>query len=345
MPHAPLRLPLAALAAALVAASGCDFTPTLDIETPEHEAGAVVRAVLAADSVAVVRVGRSHDPYGRRVRYGGPEETPQATVTLLRDGQPVETLALRSEPCQGGFYYEGPELEERECGPYVGAVPVEAGGTYTVRVEIAGLPTAEGTVTVPARPQIEVEEEPTAETEPRRFRVRLTDAPGAGGRYGLALLQAETYPDRECDPPDYEVCRDVVRTQQYPISFDTSNPVLISAAREVPGDVGLRFVAFSDQTFDGQTFTFEIEEGEGYFCCIEGAGGGSDLPTRALIVQVAALSETVYDAHQISRFSLGDDNPFAEPADLPSNVTGGYGVVGAVAVAEASFAVSRPSVP
>lgn len=326
------RLPLLVLLAAV--ASACDFQPTLDIDTPEHEERLVLRAVLAADSVAVVRVGRSQDPYGGR-RYDRVEETPAGRVTLLRDGRPVEVLRIRSETCYDsstGYNEETGEYGRPfECGAYVGTVPVEAGGTYTLRAEVAGLPTAEGTVTVPLRPTLTAAEEPRAAGAPRQFRLRLADPAGGDGRYGLAVLSRRAgFFSRTCEG---EVCRDTsgyfLSPDRYPVSFETSDPTLVAAARQVPGD-GIEFVTFTDQTFDGETFAFtiEVDTQRRY---------DSGVAEGPLTVQLAALSGDVYDAYQISYFSLGDDNPFAEPTNLPSNVVGGYGIVGAVALAEVAF--------
>ena len=58
--------------------------------------------------------------------------------------------------------------------------------------------------------------------------------------------------------------------------------------------------------------------------------------TGAIRVQVTAMTAELYDAYQITNFEV-DVNPFAEPADLPINVLGGYGRVGAVAVTEVRF--------
>lgn len=331
----PSFRPVAACAGLLAAAllGACDFTPTLDIDTPEHEARTVLRAILAADSVAVVRVGRSWDPYeGRPVSsYGQRPETPTARVTLLRDGQPVETLAIRSETCEdysrGNPYTDGPRTYE--CGPYAGSVPVEAGGTYTIRAEVEGLPVAEGTVTVPLRPDVSVEEEAVGADEARRFRIRLRDAAGKGDRYGLSLFSSRIgFRSTECDGDG--VCRDTSGVFEadgrYPLSFETSDPVLLAAAREIPGE-GIEFVTVTDETFDGREWAFSIvADPRGRY--VKGVADGP------LAVQLAALSTEIFDAYQISHFSLGDDNPFAEPANLPSNVEGGYGIVGAVAVVE-----------
>ena len=341
-PMPRLRLAALVLASALpVALAACDFTPALDIDVPEHEARAVIRAVLAADSVAVVRVGMSEDPYGARRTYNRFDATPAARVTLLREGGVVEVLAVRSLRCED-FSREG--TPTYECGPYAGTVPVEAGATYTVRVEMDGLPTAEGTVTVPPRPTVTAEEvtaegEPTGLPEPRRFRVRIADAPGRGDRYGFGVVRSfESYTTVSATCDKAGVCRDSVTVGTAPyrvaLSFRTNDPVLLAATRQVPGDA-VELATFTDQTFDGAAFSFEVEIDDFYYGDYD--DGAFAVDYGPLTVQVAAFSTEVYDAYQISAFSLGDDNPFAEPANLPSNVEGGYGLVGAVALAEVVF--------
>ena len=325
----------------LAALAGCDFTPTLDIDLPEHQRRTVVNALLAADSVAVVRIGVSTDPYtfDPRSYYGGDAETnAQAAVTLLRDGREVERLRVRSVQCDR---YDGRtgEVSFYECGPFVGAVPLEAGGRYTVRVEQEGLPAAEGTVTLPGRPALAVEEEEATEEGRRRFRVRVADPAGRGDRYGVALIQGpyrETY--TECDyrtnPP---TCVEKTAMRRRPSFFSSSDPVILAAARDLDVDNSfLRFVSVDDQSFDGRTWAFTITAGYGgYYGYDDGSGSENDV----LTVQVAALAQDVYDAYQIATFGgQGEDNPFAEPINLPSNVTGGYGLVGGLTLAEVTMA-------
>ena len=344
---APRLLPLAALA---LLVGGCDFTVPLDIDVPAHEPAAVISAVLATDSVAVVRLGVSTDPYrSNRYSYGPLATREDAVVTLLRDGQPVETLAVRSERCEdynsGYDPQTGRPLRTFECGPFAGRVPLEAGATYTVRAEIPGLPPAEGSVTMPRAPTITAEElAPVAGDfggERRRFRVRVQDAAGRGDRYGVSVLRGPNrYEGQYCDPPDYTVCRDTVYVDpsRYLSYFESSDPVIVSAARDVPGS-GTSFVSVDDQTFDGQAWTFTVTIDDGYYY---GPYGG-DSPEQPLAVQVAALSESVYEAFLADRFgSNGDDNPFVEPTNRPSNVAGGFGLVGGVALAEVVFEGERP---
>jgi hypothetical protein len=336
------RLPLAALAAAAsLALAACDFTPSLDIDTPEYEPRAVINAVLQTDSVAVVRVGVTDDPYRQTpdpYAYRQQPTRTDATVTLLRDGQPVETLAVRSRQCLGDTY--DPETGEQgtyQCGPFAGAVPLEAGVAYTVRVEVPGLPAAEGTVTMPAVPHVTVEEiEPDGNE--RRFRVRVEDPGGLGDRYGVSLL--ELSPDYVCyDREDGREC-ETIRVNRHNRRFETSDPVILASASEVPGE-DVWFASVTDETFDGQTWSFTMSADEFFY------HGDEYTQDRGLVVQIATLSGDVYDAYRIATFggASGDENPFAEPVNLPSNVTGGYGLVGAVGAAEVAFEVEAPPAP
>lgn len=319
----------ALLTVLFVAASGlaaCDFTPTLDIETPEYVAGVAVRGFLVADSVALVRLGESWNPYeGRPADQGYRPETPVATVTLLRNGQPIDVLTVRSETCER-FDPRTGAFTPYECGPYRGAVSIEAGATYTLRAEVEGLPPAEATVEVPRRPMLAVTEEPTGPDAPRRFRVRLGDPAGAGDLYGLSLLREFTYATTISCDPETGVCRDTTVTERFPTAFDTSDPVLLAAAAEIDGNIS--FVTFTDETFDSEVKEFTLSADARY---------GPDVQDRGFTVQVAAMSGDIYDTYRITYFGGGDENPFAEPVNLPSNVEGGYGLVGGITLAEVAF--------
>ena len=317
-----------------VLAAGCDFTPTLDIETPAYQAGVVVRSMLVADSVATVWVDESWDPYQGRPRDRSSAYPPSpaglfsAEVTLLRDGAVVERLTERRDRCVDESQPpvpEGGEVETFPCGPYQGTVTVEAGAAYTVRAVAEGRPPAEGTVTVPRRPGLEVEELARAGGD-RQIRIRLADPAGAGDRYGLTLYSFRTsFPGGVCDNNG---CRDTTyvidNPDFYPLAFDTSDPVVLAASREIAGS-GISFASFPDDTFEGQTKAFTIKPSSRY---------RSEDTDQALRVQVAALSADLYDLYQIEQFGGGEDNPFAEPINRPSNVVGGYGIVGALALAE-----------
>ena len=323
---------------ALLVLAGCDLSSSLDIETPPYEAGVVARSVLAAGQPAQVRLSVSRDPYAVDSAGTGLVQRPSRVdgrVVLLRDGVEVEELRSISWTCYrtttGGCNAETGLGEQTrsgpfECGMYRSAGPVEPGDRIELRTELPDLPPASAYVTVPAAPVVEA----TATDLPdgrRRFAVRLTDPPGLGDRYGLNIT-------REYDRVTRSECRvggraDTVvalaRPASYRSNFSTSDPILVTGAREAGSSI--HFVTFPDDAFDGRTREFVIEAT---------ATGGHEFDTGAVVVQVTAMTAELYDAYQITNFEL-DENPFAEPADLPLNVEGGYGRVGAVATTEIRF--------
>ncbi len=317
--------------------AGCDFAPVLDIDLPDYQPGTVINAVLVADSVAVVRLSVSVDPYASDVEsrpLNQAETNPDAVVTLMRDGQPMERLRVRPKECFG-LNRETGDVFAYECGPFVSASALEAGGRYTIRVEQPGLPVAEGTVTLPQRPVLTVTEEAPLDNGRRRFQVRVTDPAGRGERYGVSLVRG---PFREqgqtCEvgasPP---VCRDTTYVIRQPTYFSSSDPVILAGARNLDLDDAIyRFASVDDQSFDGRTWSFTMT-----------ASGSGDFYDQyasrdVFTIQIAGLSGDVYDAYQISAFGGQDeDNPFTEPVNLPTNVSGGYGLVAGLALAEVTF--------
>ena len=325
----------ALLLAVYAGGAGCDFTPALDIETPAHEPAVVLRAVLAAGREPEVRVSVSRDPYAEPERERSLRGMPtrvDGRLTLTRVGGAAEALAVERQTCyerrrtacdpETGRTIEVEAVGPFECGRYRGRTRVEAGATYTLRAEVPGLPPAEATVTVPPRPALAVERAGGGAAGAVPLRVRLRDAPGPS-RYGLTVLH-------EVDRIRTSVCRpggarDTVVALRDPwltrVPFVTDDPFLASAARAAGG--ALDFASFDDASFADGERTFAIESPP---ATAFGATG-------AVRVEVAALSAELYGAYQITAFALDEGNPFAEPIDLPSNVVGGYGRVGAVSVA------------
>jgi len=336
MTVSPSRVLVAVLLLASLVA-GCDFTLTLDVDTPDYERGLVLRSFLVADSVAAAWVGKSWNPYEGHSYW--PDPPLPVDVALYRDGQLVERLTARRDSCADPTQQsvpEGGEVRFVPCGPYVGTVPIEAGATYTIRAEAEDWDPVEATVTVPLRPDVTIVEEAVGPSESRRFRIQIRDRIGTGDLYGLSLYRLkEIHREWSCEE---RVCRDTTyimeATSRVATSYQTSDPILIAAARAF--DNGISFASFSDDTFDARTQTFTISPSDYYV---------SQVTDGRLVVQVAALSDDVYDAYQIANFSGGDDNPFVEPINLPSNVTGGYGLVGALALAEVTFEARASATP
>lgn len=341
-----MRLFLALLAALLAGAvAGCDFTPTLDIPLPEFAPALAINGVLAADSTVEVRITTTADPYLRAPVRGGFGVPEGATAELFRDGAPLGALRLASARCDDrsvpAHPTEGPATYE--CGAFVSDALVEPGATYTVRASAPGYPTAEATVTVPGRLAVHVEAGPPTEQPvpgytrvDRDLRVTVRDPAGLGDRYALLAVSgpfSRTHTDRGiCVDPQCTETRDTTYTVRYdrePITYTTADPVLLAAARTIPSN-GTTFITFTDEPFDGEQRTFPIRT--------RVLHSGADRERDVAAVWVVALDADTFGAYQVAWFGhpTGDDvNPFQEPINLPSNVTNGYGVLGAVTITEA----------
>ena len=332
------RLALATLLA--IALGACDFTPTLDIPLPEFEPALTLNGVLAADSTVEVRITGAIDPYVAAPtddRFDVPDGT---AAELFRDGASLGPLRLASTECPDYSApvhpVDGPVVYE--CGAFVSDVMIEPGATYTVRATAPGFPPAEATVTVPPRVSVALDLSPRREFETGPgytlteidAAISVRDPAGAGDRYALMAVSGPwSYTDstQVCSGPS--TCRDTTRTYFYPniqFSYTTTDPVLLAAARTIPSN-GITFVTFTDETFDGSTRSFDVTLRQ------------VDYPDRdwpdIKAVWLAAVDDATFGAYQIAWFGypLGDGfNPFQEPLDLPSNVEGGYGLLGAATI-------------
>ena len=326
----PLLIALAVLA-------GCDFTPTLDVPLPEHAPALTFNGILMADSTVHVRVTASADPYGAYQNEGVFPVPEGARADLYRDGALVAALALEDRTCLDfSVYRPGEEYPTYPCGTFVSDAVIQAGATYTVRATAPGFPEATATVTVPKRSEISVvagARQPGGDALRRDLTVTFRDPVGLGHRYALTAVSGpwtSTDSYSYCVDATCAVERDTTVTYRYDrstLSYTTADPVLLAGARVLPAG-GESFITFPDNLFDGTTRSFEIQTRSL-------TRRDREDPVEPAAVEVTSLDPLTYQAYQISWFSLGDDNPFQEPVRLPSNVTGGYGLLGAATVHEA----------
>lgn len=342
------------LAALAVTVAACDFTPTLDIDTPEFAPALTINGVLAADSTVQVSITAAVDPYGLTpvardssegqfpvVRFGGKNQfvVPDGlTAELLRDGVSVGPLRREEAGCPTGYVLDGVP-ETVPCDTMVSDVVTEPGVRYTIRARAPGFPLAEATVTVPARPDASVTggaQRTTGARTDTDLTVTFQDPPGLGQRYALMVV-TDSFTFRgstgtQCDESGCVVVRDTTfrySGNRNPVGYTTTDPILLAGARTIPSS-GINFVTFTDESFDGQTRAFPIRAQQFDYSAPE------DRQIAPLAgAWVVSIDAATFGAYQIAWFSLGDDNPFQEPTRLPSNVIGGYGILGAVTITEA----------
>ena len=214
--------------------------------------------------------------------------------------------------------------ESYECGAFVGAVPLRPGETVTVCAEVPGLPPAEATVTIPARPDLAATETPTAPDQPRRIEARFPDSPAADRYYLSVLSPFIGFSSSGCDGT---VCTDTSGVSPsggftYPVLLTTTDPVLIANA--IPDSDGYSFFVFADDAFRGGPRTVDparrLQPG---------------VTNAELAVRLAAISQPLFEAYGQTRAAAVDrDFAFAEPLNGVTNVVGGYGLVGTAAIAE-----------
>lgn len=299
------------LALLLLVAVGCEST--VDVDVPEHEPQLVVNSLFANDQRWIVEVSRSTGAF-ERADLDAPRFTvDDATVTVTTpDGAPAElsyTDTLSYEQLIGGRL------------PVAGAYTVldqrpAPGQPYTVRVEADGFAPVEATSRIPTPIEATVSsaarrvpdpfvDPPTVEQE-RTITLRIPDPPGEDNYYWVRIAQIGRVSSREVR----FTTRDRSITSDAPTELDDNGEVTLSRAH------------FADALFDGRTHEIDLVVEEFV------SPDSEDSPLPYFIVEFGVLSEDLYDyLVSVRTFDETDENPFAEPVNLFSNVEPGYGLV------------------
>lgn len=303
----PTTLLLSLLAMAL-GTGGCDFQRTVDVESPGHEPNLVLNGEIASGSYWRLDVSRSLGAF----EPGRPSDSTltvtDATVSVFEEGNRQGQLRLDS-------------LNQYSTRQFV----PEPGRQYTVRVSTPDLGTAEATDRVPPMPPMRLETEKVGGLEPSNYSraLQLTiDDPSNTENYYHIRLQKNGY-FRDGTSIDTTGVTDVrFQTRNRPI-LDEMDQVLENDGQYYYG----RDATFTDVLFGGTRHTVRLLVGDSqgiYPSPVEGNG----YPRLKYILYVSVLSEDAYQFNRTKRiFEQANDNPFAEPVDIHSNVEDGYGVV------------------
>ena len=302
---------LAAALATLVAAAvaGCDFEQIVELDVPPYEPHLVVGGFPTPDSVLAVRIGQSVsvlDPVDDA--FGLPSPLLSDARVAVYDEAGVLLDSLR---------YEGTDDYFGAHRSASGFVP-SPGQTYTLRVSAPGLPDAEATTRIPVPVPFEVRYEGEIETPyeyERRVRLVVTlDDPVGEQAYALSVssvLEVDGEPPRWLSHP-----------------FRSTDPVLKGGIEEIDTAVGIDFQSgdyfsvayFRDRLFAGASREMELELSIFTYYAQE-----EDIDE--LTVELAVMDEDYVRYQQtLETQRINNENPFAEPVRLHTNVRGGTGV-------------------
>lgn len=298
---------------------GCEST--VDVDVPEHEPRLVVHSFFAADSQWVVDVSRSTGAFERGDLDDPEFEVDNATVTVEipgRDAIPLtytDTLSL--SPIYGGAQLPGGAYSTRAAQP----VP---GRRYTLRVDAPGYTAIEAqseaprsvplSLTSAARPApLPPGTDPAFTRQERTVTLTIRDPPGEANYYWIRAQRADTSEDGGRG-----------RSTAYFTTRDRS--ILNDAATDLDdsGQYEGAGAYFADALFNGRTHAIDLTFNEYFF-----SPDDPDYPEERqyIILEVAVLSSDLYEYLVSSRiFGQNNDNPFAEPINLHTNVTSGYGI-------------------
>ena len=277
----------------LLALSACE--QIIEPDLPEHTPRLVLQSFFTPDSTWVAFVGRSAGMIESRPARARP--VTEATVELLAGDRVIDELE----------FFQGERVYVWEKGT------LQAGESYSLRVSAPGFATIQATDAIPrlvptAIASYRTNTSSRAESRIKDLSIKLEiqDPPGETNYYqirmyhhipGSSFFASERY---------------------YQGSFSTQDPSITADNSDddsfIEGEAFFIAPFFKDTLFDGQTHAIELDN----YNVAE--------HTRVYI-QVLYVSETYYEYLKSARLHEStQDNPFAEPASVHSNVENGYGI-------------------
>jgi len=275
----------------------------VDVPVPPHESQLVAQSFFSPGSPWSVRVTHS-------VGYTSPDRPgliDDATVEIWANDQLVE------------------RLPRSNAGTYVSQAALPQADTrYTVRIAAPGYTTTEGHDALPSPVPVthfqETVVQDGADTNAQRrilnLRITLDDLADEDNFYGLGILQGRWIEDRQSGtvtllPPSL-------------FGFESNDPVFGESAFAFLDTEKsyYREAFFSDDLFAGRTHTLDLD--------IQYDATPPDaqvIVRRVFTVIVLSISEDFFRyLKTASNQSLTNENPFAEPLRVHSNMTNGFGV-------------------
>lgn len=305
--------------------SGCETA--VDLPEPEHTPRIALRYLLSSEapsqqSSSMLTFNQLYVSHSQRMFDTRPlEGRPDATVELL-DATGTVVERFRPARSQGGQTYPQPSTQP---GYYEATLNFagQPGQTYTLRGRLPGFEAVESQLTMPSRPTI---------TRASYTKRSPTDYGQQRGRLALTLQ------DEAATADYYVVAGTVYDTRGNVYGSLTSDDNDDTEFGSVQGAFTLSalysgyynsLVPYPDTNVNGQPINLSTD------VVLSVIYGGINPPVPAYVeLTVLNLTADAYKFYQ-SRQRYGDtqDNPFAEPAPLYSNIRNGYGFFGGIAVA------------
>lgn len=286
--------------AAALLCSACDFQQIVEIDLPPYTPRLVVGSFPSPDSTFKVELARSVSVLEPETLSGREQRISDARVELF-DGE-------------GNFI---DVLRGRGAGTYGTQRYPEPGATYTLRIEAEGFPRAEATTTLPEPVPFsaEIEEVQRGSFGERTARLRITvpDLPGRRS-YSLAVSQDNQNTGEDLRYPAGFRSSDLLLREDY-----SRLDVAVDIEVELEGNERYFYgqAVFRDALFEGEPHTFVLDVTLGNF---------DSLNPPEIVVLLAALSEDYVRYRQtLAVQNETEENPFAEPVQIFSNVDNAIG--------------------
>jgi hypothetical protein len=291
--------------AVVLPTGGCDFQRTVDLTAPDHKSTLVLNGKIVPGMPWRLDVSRSVGAFEPGTPSDSRFTVTDATVSIFEEGKRQGNLPLDS-------------LNQYSSRKFLPA----PGRQYTVRVSAPGLDTAEATGCVPRMPPVQLTEEKLEGDDyyDRTLRLTINDPPNTDEYYQIRLLKNGYHRD--------STAIDTVGLTDE--RFRTRSRSIINEMEQSLEDVNTykgRKATFKDVLFGGTEHTLRLQVPEGRLY-LPDQEAGDGYPRVKYILYVSVLSEDAYQFNHTQRiFEQTEENPFAEPVDVHSNVEGGDGIV------------------
>lgn len=306
-------LPLITLALSF---SACETI--VDVDIPDEPPRLVANAFLQADSMVVVELTQSQSI----LVNSDLKSVRGATVSLLEEAQPVATLEESEAP-----------------GIYFSTFAPSVGRTYTLRVSKDGFEPVEATTFI-APPvtirSVEVDTsvfinsyvnfEDSLITERNvtldEIRLSFDDPASERNYYEISAYRYDLQIQSRYDSEGNLIDTDTVRYFR-PLYLRSDDPAISGGESDpLEGESDFYGIAllFNDDFFNGKQYSLRFSEAQGF--------GFSSGYEPQLYVVLRTIDEAQYRyLRSVDLQYENEDNPFAEPVQVYSNVENGFGIV------------------